>query len=53
MIARLAQRYWELHGGNAVLNWLQAERTLQDLLRGAPIHTPIDLDHEPASARDD
>ncbi len=32
MIARLAQRLWELHGGNAVLNWLEAERMLQDLL---------------------
>ena len=32
MIARLAQRLWEMHGGNAVLNWLEAEQMLQDLL---------------------
>jgi len=32
MIARLAQRLWEIHGGNAVLNWLEAEQMLQDLM---------------------
>lgn len=36
MISRLAQRYWELRGGNTVLNWLEAERALQDLQREAP-----------------
>ena len=39
MITRLAQRYWELHGGNAVLNWLEAERALEDLLREASFPT--------------
>lgn len=50
MISRLAQRYWELHGGNAVLNWLQAERALQDLLREAPYRAPLDSDHQPTAA---
>ncbi|MCC6906318.1 MAG: DUF2934 domain-containing protein [Phycisphaerales bacterium] len=36
MIATLARRLWEVRGGNAVLNWLEAERSLQDLLRGSP-----------------
>lgn len=35
MIARYAKRLWELHGGNAVLNWLEAERALEDLVAHA------------------
>lgn len=32
MIAALAHRLWEMHGGNAVLNWLEAERLLTQSL---------------------
>lgn len=32
MIAALAHRLWEMHGGNAVLNWLEAERLLKQSL---------------------
>lgn len=32
MIAGLAHRLWEMHGGNAVLNWLEAERLLKQSL---------------------
>lgn len=32
MIAALAHRLWAMHGGNAVLNWLEAERLLTQSL---------------------
>jgi len=50
MISRLAQRYWELHGGNAVLNWLEAERALQDLLRHEPAGEPSAAERQPSAA---
>lgn len=55
MIARLAQRLWELHGGNAVLNWLEAERLLQDLLlRPTASEAPaVRLMHDYDAARRD
>ncbi len=38
MIARMAKRLWEARGGNAVLNWIEAEQALQDLVRRAPVY---------------
>lgn len=38
MIARMAKRLWEARGGNAVLNWIEAEQALQDLVRHAPVY---------------
>ena len=34
LIAAIARELWKLHGGNEVLNWLEAEILLQNALAG-------------------